>query len=148
MNLLHLCRYMYSSDNPTQSSAACPGWLMTAVAPWGENEEDAFDQGLDCAQPFQNPKTSALGLRVPSAVGDFLILNSIRQSEGVALSVTDNELMTGTKQIGSSEGIFSAPEGGATVAALPKLLDRGIIKPNDQIVLFITGSGLKYVDLF
>ena len=75
-------------------------------------------------------------------------MNSIRQSEGVALSVTDNELMTGTKQIGSSEGIFSAPEGGATVAALPKLLDRGIIKPNDRIVLFITGSGLKYVDLF
>ena len=109
---------------------------------------DAFDQGLDRAQPFQNPKTSALGLRVPAAVGDFLILNSIRESEGVALSVTDDELMTGTKQIGSSEGIFSAPEGGATVAALPKLLDRGIIKPNDRIVLFITGSGLKYVDLF
>ena len=109
---------------------------------------DAFDQGLDRAQPFQNPKTSALGLRVPSAVGDFLILNSIRESEGIALSVTDDELMTGTKEIGSSEGIFSAPEGGATVAALPKLLDRGIIKPNDRIVLFITGSGLKYVDLF
>ena len=109
---------------------------------------DAFDQGLDRAQPFQNPKTSALGLRVPAAVGDFLILNSIRESEGVALSVTDDELMTGTKEIGSSEGIFSAPEGGATVAALPKLLDRGIIKPNDRIVLFITGSGLKYVDLF
>jgi threonine synthase len=109
---------------------------------------DAFDQGLDRAQPFQNPKTSALGLRVPAAVGDFLILNSIRESEGIALSVTDDELMTGTKQIGSSEGIFSAPEGGATLAALPKLLDRGIIKPNDRIVLFITGSGLKYVDLF
>jgi threonine synthase len=109
---------------------------------------DAFDQGLDRAQPFQNPKTSALGLRVPVAVGDFLILNSIRESEGIALSVTDDELMTGTKEIGSSEGIFSAPEGGATVAALPKLLDRGIIKPNDRIVLFITGSGLKYVDLF
>ena len=109
---------------------------------------DAFDQGLDRAQPFQNPKTSALGLRVPAAVGDFLILNSIRESDGFALSVTDDELMTGTKEIGSSEGIFSAPEGGATVAALPKLLDRGIIKPNDQIVLFITGSGLKYVDLF
>jgi len=109
---------------------------------------DAFDQGLDRAQPFQNPKTSALGLRVPSAIGDFLILNSIRESEGIALSVTDDELMTGTKEIGSSEGIFSAPEGGATVAALPKLLDRGIIKPNDRIVLFITGSGLKYVDLF
>ena len=109
---------------------------------------DAFDQGLDRAQPFQNPKTSALGLRVPSAVGDFLILNSIRESEGIALSVTDDELMTGTKEIGSSEGIFSAPEGGATVAALPRLLDLGIIKPKDRIVLFITGSGLKYVDLF
>ena len=109
---------------------------------------DAFDQGLDRAQPFQNPKTSALGLRVPSAVGDFLILNSIRESEGVALSVTDDELMYGVKQIGTAEGIFSAPEGGATVAALPKLLDLGIIKPKDRIVLFITGSGLKYVDLF
>ena len=109
---------------------------------------DAFEQGLDRAQPFQNPKTSALGLRVPSAVGDFLILNSIRESEGVALSVTDDELMYGVKQIGTTEGIFSAPEGGATVAALPKLLDLGIIKPKDRIVLFITGSGLKYVDLF
>jgi threonine synthase len=109
---------------------------------------DAFEQGLDRAQPFQNPKTSALGLRVPSAVGDFLILNSIRESEGVALSVTDEELMYGVKQIGTAEGIFSAPEGGATVAALPKLLDLGIIKPKDRIVLFITGSGLKYVDLF
>ena len=109
---------------------------------------DAFEQGLDRAQPFQNPKTSALGLRVPSAVGDFLILNSIRESEGVALSVTDDELMYGVKQIGTAEGIFSAPEGGATVAALPRLLDLGIIKPKDRIVLFITGSGLKYVDLF
>ena len=109
---------------------------------------DAFEKGLNRAHPFQNPKTLALGLRVPSAVGDFLILNSIRESDGFALSVTDDELMTGTKQIGSSEGIFSAPEGGATLAALPKLLDRGIIKPNDRIVLFITGSGLKYVDLF
>jgi threonine synthase len=109
---------------------------------------DAFEKGLDRAQPFQNPKTLALGLRVPSAVGDFLILNSIRESDGFALSVTDDELMTGVKQIGVSEGIFSAPEGGATFAALPKLLDLGVIKPKDRIVLFITGSGLKYVDLF
>ena len=75
-------------------------------------------------------------------------MNSIRESEGVALSVTDDELMYGVKQIGTAEGIFSAPEGGATVAALPRLLDLGIIKPKDRIVLFITGSGLKYVDLF
>jgi len=109
---------------------------------------DAFEKGLNRAHPFQNPKTLALGLRVPSAVGDFLILNSIRESDGFALSVTDDELMTGVKQIGVSEGIFSAPEGGATVAALPKLLDLGVIKSKDRIVLFITGSGLKYVDLF
>ena len=108
----------------------------------------AFDQGKDSADFFENPKTSALGLRVPAAIGDFLILKAIRESNGYALRVSDKELMDSVKMIGKHEGIFSAPEGGATVAALPKLLDRGIIKPNDRIVLFITGSGLKYVDLF
>jgi threonine synthase len=108
----------------------------------------AFDQGKDSADFFENPKTSALGLRVPAAIGDFLILKAIRESNGYALTVSDKELMDNVKMIGKHEGIFSAPEGGATVAALPKLLDRGIIKPNDRIVLFITGSGLKYVDLF
>jgi len=108
----------------------------------------AFEQGKDSADFFENPETSALGLRVPAAIGDFLILKAIRESNGYALTVSDKELMDSVKMIGKHEGIFSAPEGGATVAALPKLLDRGIIKPNDRIVLFITGSGLKYVDLF
>jgi threonine synthase len=108
----------------------------------------AFDQGKDSADFFENPKTSALGLRVPAAIGDFLILKAIRESNGYALTVSDKELMDSVKMIGKHEGIFSAPEGGATVATLPKLLDLGVINSKDRIVLFITGSGLKYVDLF
>jgi len=108
----------------------------------------AFEQGKDTADFFENPETSALGLRVPAAIGDFLILKAIRESNGYALTVSDKELMDNVKMIGKHEGIFSAPEGGATVATLPKLLDLDVIKPNDRIVLFITGGGLKYVDLF
>jgi len=108
----------------------------------------AFEQGKDTADFFENPETSALGLRVPAAIGDFLILKAIRESNGYALTVSDKELMDNVKMIGKHEGIFSAPEGGATVATLPKLLDLGVINSKDRIVLFITGSGLKYVDLF
>lgn len=108
----------------------------------------AFKQGKDSADYFENPKTDALGLRVPVAVGDFLILQSIRKSNGYALTVSDKELMDGVKFIGKHSGIFSAPEGGATVAAIPKLLDKGILSKSDQVVCFITGNGLKYVDLF
>ena len=108
----------------------------------------AFEQGKKSADFFKNPETSALGLRVPVAVGDFLILQAIRKSNGYALTVSDKELMDGVKMIGKHEGIFSAPEGGATVAALPKLLELGMIHQNDRIVCFITGSGLKYVDLY
>ena len=108
----------------------------------------AFEQGKDSADFFENPETSALGLRVPAAIGDFLILKAIRESNGYALTVSDKELMDNVKMIGKHEGIFSAPEGGATVATLPKLLDLGVINSKDRIVLFITGSGLKYVDLF
>ena len=108
----------------------------------------AFEDGKETADFFKNPKTRALGLRVPIAVGDFLILESIRESSGFAISVSDEELMEGVKWIGKHEGIFSAPEGGATVAALPKLLDLEIIHNKDRIVCFITGTGLKYIDLY
>ena len=108
----------------------------------------AFEQGKASADFFENPETSALGLRVPTAIGDFLILKAIRESNGYALTVSDKELMDGVKMIGKHEGIFSAPEGGATVAALPKLLELGMIHQNDRVVCFITGSGLKYVDLY
>ena len=108
----------------------------------------AFDEGKDRAQKFENAETLASGLRVPEAVGDFLILQSIRESNGFALAVSDKELLDGVKQLGITEGIFSAPETGATVAALSKLLDIGQVKKDDQIVLFNTGSGIKYVDIF
>lgn len=108
----------------------------------------AFNEGKESADYFENPKTNALGLRVPVAVGDFLILESIRESNGYALTVSDKELMDGVKLLGKHSGIFSAPEGGATVAAIPKLLGLGQISPSDRVVCFITGSGLKYVDLF
>ena len=108
----------------------------------------AFEDGKKTADFFENPSTSALGLRVPIAVGDFLILQTIRKSNGFALAVSDAELMNGVKLIGKFSGIFSAPEGGATVAVLPKLLELSIIHPTDKVVCFITGNGLKYVDFF
>ena len=108
----------------------------------------AFNEGLDNAQPFENANTVASGLRVPSAIGDFLILKSIRDSDGYAQAVTDDALLKGVTTLGKTEGIFAAPEAGATVAALEILLTNGQIKRDEKIVLFITGSGIKYVDVF
>jgi len=108
----------------------------------------AFNEGLDNAQPFENANTVASGLRVPSAIGDFLILQSIRDSDGYALAVSDDALLGGVTTLGKTEGVFAAPEAGATVAALKKLLKNGQIQKDEQIVLFITGSGIKYVDVF
>tara|TARA_Y100000590_G_scaffold88200_3_gene99032 strand:- start:1999 stop:3174 length:1176 start_codon:yes stop_codon:yes gene_type:complete len=108
----------------------------------------AYQNEKKNAEFFHDPKTKALGLRVPVAIGDFLILESIRKSAGYAITVTDKELMEGVKWIGKYEGIFSAPEGGATVAALPKLIEQNVIHAKDRIVCFITGTGLKYVDLY
>ena len=108
----------------------------------------AFNEGLDNAQPFENANTVASGLRVPSAIGDFLILKSIRDSDGYAQAVTDDALLKGVTTLGKTEGIFAAPEAGATVAALEILLTNGQIKRDEKIVLFITGSGIKYVDIF
>ncbi len=107
----------------------------------------AFEQGKDHADEWQDPYTLAAGLRVPSAVGDFLMLEAIRKSGGVAVTVSDDELMHDTVELGSKEGIFSAPEGGASLAALRKLIKMDFIKPDDHIVVFITGSGYKYLDV-
>ena len=82
---------------------------------------------------------------MPGAVADFLILRAIRQSGGVALAVTDGEMEEWTEKVGALTGIFCAPEGAATAAALPHLLGRGLIDVRDEVVLFNTGSGLKYV---
>lgn len=108
----------------------------------------AFEQGWMKAPPIENPTTIASGLRVPGAVGDFLILHCLRESHGTALAVRDEALMKGVHDLGRTEGVFGAPEAGATVASLSILKDRGLIDKGERIVLFITGSGTKYSDLF
>jgi threonine synthase len=85
---------------------------------------------------------------VPKAIGDFLILDALRTSGGTALAVTDDELIAATKEIGAAEGIFCAPEGAACLPALKKLLSDGAVKPDERVVLFNTGSGVKYVESF
>ena len=87
-------------------------------------------------------------MRVPKAIGDFLILDAIRESGGTAITVTDDELIDGAREMARTEGIFAAPEGGACVPALRKLLARGDVKPDERVVLFNTGSGIKYLDVF
>ena len=84
---------------------------------------------------------------MPQAVGDFLILRAIRNSEGLALAVSDDEMITGMRDIGRLEGISASPEGGATLAALRILRQQGAISENDSVVLFNTGGALKYLSL-
>ena len=108
----------------------------------------AFEAGDRFADEFQNAATVASGLRVPKAIGDFLILDAIRESGGTAITVTDEELIEGARELARTEGIFAAPEGGACVPALRKLLARGDVKPEEKVVLFNTGSGIKYLDVF
>jgi threonine synthase len=108
----------------------------------------AFELGERFAAEFQNSATVASGLRVPKAIGDFLILDALRESGGTAVAVTDYEPIDGALELARSEGIFAAPEGGACVPALRKLLERGDIKPDEKVVLFNTGSGIKYLDAF
>ena len=108
----------------------------------------AFEKGERVAEEVQDATTVASGLRVPKAIGDFLILDAIRQSDGMAISVTDDELLAGARELARREGIFAAPEGGACVPALRKLLERGKIHPSERVVLFNTGSGIMFLDLF
>jgi len=108
----------------------------------------AFEEGKRFAVEFPNAATTASGLRVPKAIGDFLILDAIRASGGMAVSVTDDELIAATGEIGAAEGIFCAPEGAACLPALRKLIDRGEVKPEERVVLFNTGAGVKYLESF
>ncbi|HSJ10979.1 MAG TPA: threonine synthase [Longimicrobiales bacterium] len=105
----------------------------------------AFDGGDRFAEPWQDAHTYASGLRVPRAVGDFLIIDAIRASGGTAIAIEDDAMKEAVLQIGALSGVFAAPEGGAVAAAIPLLLERGEIGADEEIVLFITGSGLKYV---
>jgi threonine synthase len=108
----------------------------------------AFEAGERFAEEFPNAETVASGLRVPKAIGDFLILDAIRASGGTAVAVTDDELIAATREIGAAEGIFCAPEGAACLPALRKLIELGEVMRDQRIVLFNTGAGVKYLESF
>jgi len=107
----------------------------------------AFAQGRDRAEEWESPQTVASGLRVPSAIGDFLMLRAIRASRGAALAVPDSEMLAAMRELAESEGILTSPEGGATLAALKKLLADGFLAGHESIVLFLTASGYKYQEV-
>jgi threonine synthase len=107
----------------------------------------AFQQGTERAQPWEGAETVADGLRVPRAIGDFLILRAVRDSGGTAVAVPDSEMVDGMLDIGSHEGVSAAPEGGAALAAIARLVAGGSIAPRDTVVLFNTGGALKYLDV-
>ena len=106
----------------------------------------AFAAGANTGADVPDAHTVASGLRVPKAIGDFIMLDILRKSGGTAVSVTDDELLAAVKEIGSAEGIFAAPEGAACLPALKKLLARSEVDHTDRVVLFNTGSGVKYLD--
>jgi threonine synthase len=108
----------------------------------------AFERGERFADEFENASTVASGLRVPKAIGDFLILDAIRESGGTAVSVSDDALINAVGEIGAAEGIFCAPEGAACLPALRKMIDDGKIGEGETVVLFNTGSGIKYPEAF
>ena len=106
----------------------------------------AFEEGEDEAQPWDDPApTEAYGLRVPSALGDFLMLRTLRRTNGTAVAVTEEEIAAGTERMATSTGLWGAPEGGACVAAVTKLRATGWVRDEDTVVLFNTGSPLTYL---
>jgi threonine synthase len=107
----------------------------------------AFDQGTEKAAPWENAHTIADGLRVPKAVGDFLVLRAVRESGGAAIAVDDGDMVAGMRDLGSLEGISAAPEGGAALHAIRILVAQKKILPHERVVLFNTGGALKYLDV-
>jgi len=108
----------------------------------------ALHEEKPASEMWPNASTLAAGLRVPKAYGDFLILDIIRQSHGTAVAVTDDDIMAAVRRLATDEGIFAAPEGAAALAAYESLLAQDFLKPSDEVVLFNTGSGYKYLDTF
>jgi len=107
----------------------------------------AFKEGREESEPWPEAETIASGLRVPKALGDFLILRVLRESRGTAVAVSDDEILNAMRLMAKLEGVFPCPEGAATLAGLRHLIDEGWIDPDEHIVLFNTGTGLKYTHL-
>ena len=108
----------------------------------------AFDEGKPRSEFFEHAETVASGLRVPKALGDFLVLEAVRSSGGTCIAVSDDDMLQSAVDLATDEGIFAAPEGGACVAALKKLLANGFLKPQERIVIYNTGTGLKYLEAY
>jgi threonine synthase len=108
----------------------------------------AFERGERRSEFWENAATLAAGLRVPKPLGDFLILDAVRASGGTVLAVSDRELLAAGIELAREEGIFAAPEGAACVAALGQLLGTGFLKPEERIVIYNTGAGLKYLEAY
>ena len=108
----------------------------------------AFEEGKPRSDFWNEASTVASGLRVPKALGDFLVLNAVRDSGGTAIAVSDSDMLDAGIELASEEGIFAAPEGAACVAGLKKLLENGFLKSSDRVVLYNTGSGLKYLEAY
>ena len=107
----------------------------------------AFEKGANSSEMWQNAATFASGLRVPKPYGDSIMLEILRDSHGVALAIPDDQILASLKDWAVNEGIFLSPEGAAATAAYDHLLATGSLKPADRVVIFNTGSGLKYTDV-
>ena len=107
----------------------------------------AWDEHKPVAEMWQNAQTMAAGLRVPKPYADYIILDILKQSGGAAIAVSDEQIMDAVKEWASKDGVFAAPEGAASLAAYKILLEQNFLKASDTVVLFNTGSGLKYIDV-
>jgi threonine synthase len=106
----------------------------------------AFERKAEFSEFWENAATVASGLRVPKALGDFLVLQAVRESGGTAVAVSDEEMMHAAEELAAQEGLFIAPEGGACLAALEKLRSSGFLNRHDRILIYNTGSGYKYLE--
>jgi threonine synthase len=133
------------------------GWLKTGskrpkmIAVQAEGCQpvvEAWKAGKDRAEFFQNAATVASGLRVPKPLGDALMIRAMRETGGTAIGISDADMLDAALLLGRTEGVFAAPEGGACVAAVQQLIAQGYLKPSERLVVFNTGTGLKYMEAF
>jgi len=127
--------------------AAAPAPVAAPAPSAAPKTEKPAATGKNTADIWVDAKTIADGLRVPKAVGDFLVLRAVRESGGTALTVTDADMVEAMRELGSREGISAAPEGGAALHAVKVLVRDGRIKSTDSVVVFNTGGALKYLDV-
>jgi threonine synthase len=103
-----------------------------------------FNEGAEKTEPWQDPHTTAWGLRVPSPIGGFICLRALRETKGTAIAIAEEEIGPATQELARRTGLDICPEGGAAWAAARKLEASGFLQPQDRVVIFNTGTGLKY----